>query len=126
MNGAMTETANFAAQVVLQTIMTSPAGLSLVVDGTGCTSPCTYQWVSGNHTIATAAQQTASGTQYLFSYWSDGGALSHTITAPPSSTTYTANFTARVPIGAAGIWPSALEVNLGPLPVDLYDGIAIK
>jgi hypothetical protein len=127
-NGTTTGTAQIALDVPATfTITTSPPGLSLVVDGVTCTSPCTYQWTTASgHTLATTAAQAANGAQYLFSYWSDGWPLSHTIPDGASATTYTANFTARIPISTAGIWPSALEVNLGPLPVDLYDGSAIN
>jgi hypothetical protein len=57
---------------------------------------CSFLWTSGtNHTIATAAtQQVGSGTQLTFANWSDGGAMSHTITAA-AGVTYTANFTAQ-------------------------------
>jgi len=82
---------------VQHTITTSPAGLSLTVDGSPCTAPCTFQWTPGsNHTIATTSPQAGgSGTQYVFSNWSDGGAISHTITASSSPATYTANFTTQ-------------------------------
>src|SRR5262249_7090572 len=76
-----------------QVITTSPPGLSLTVDGTNCVSPCRYQWVVGStHTIGTTATQLIGGTrQYLFSGWSDGAGITHTILAP-SSGTYTAGF----------------------------------
>jgi hypothetical protein len=48
--------------------------------------------------------------------------LSHSITLALAGSTYIANFAPRVQISAAGISTSALEVNLGPLPVDLYNG----
>ncbi|MBI1898774.1 MAG: hypothetical protein HYS04_19900 [Acidobacteria bacterium] len=74
---------------VQHVITTSPAGLSLTVDGGGCTSPCTFNWTPGtSHTIATTLKQ----LPYYFSYWNDSGALSHAITAQSSPTTYTANF----------------------------------
>jgi hypothetical protein len=94
MNAPVTVAASFAA-VFTETIVTSPAGLALTIDGTACTSPCSPQWTAGStHTIATSATQAgATGTQYVFGNWSDAGGLSHTVTAPASAASYTANFT---------------------------------
>ena len=65
------------------TITTAPEGLSIVVDGVSYTAPRTFTWASGStHTIAVASPQTGGGTRYWFSNWSDGGAISHTVTAP--------------------------------------------
>ena len=36
-----------------------------------------------------------TGTQYVFANWSDAGGLSHTVTAPASAASYTANFTTQ-------------------------------
>ena len=78
------------------TVGTSPAGLSFSVDGTNYTTQQTFNWVPGsNHTIATTTPQSGgSGTQYVWSSWSDGGAISHTV-APTTGTAYTANFTTQ-------------------------------
>jgi hypothetical protein len=98
MNSSKSAMANFTQQqpsTVTQTITTSPVtGLLLTVDGTSCTSPCTFQWTAGtNHTITTAATQAGGiGRQYTFANWSDGGALSHQITASSVLATWTANF----------------------------------
>src|SRR5262249_24294613 len=65
------------------------------VDGSACTAPCTFQWAAGgSHTIGvtTSTHAGGAGTQYLYANWSDGGGQSHSITAPSSATTYTANF----------------------------------
>jgi hypothetical protein len=94
MTGPLSVTANFAAATTTATIQTSPAGLSFMVDGTTYTSAQTFNWTVGStHTIATAATQTpATGTQDVWSNWSDGGAASHTVTASATATTYMANF----------------------------------
>ncbi len=75
------------------TVQTNPAGLSILVDGIGYTSPQTFSnWVSGsNHTIAAVSPQGTSVTRYLWSSWGDGGAISRSV-APTSNTSYTANF----------------------------------
>jgi hypothetical protein len=89
-------TAAFTISQVSVTVASSPAGLSMTVDGAGCTSPCTLQWTPGStHTIAAATQAGTTGTQYVFTSWSDSGAASHTVTGPASATTYTAAFTTQ-------------------------------
>lgn len=75
------------------TVGTSPSGPSFSVDGTTYTSAQTFTWTVGDtHTIAVTSPQTSSGTEYTFSSWSDGGALSHTVTASSSTSSYTASF----------------------------------
>jgi hypothetical protein len=92
----MTFTANFSQQKVTITVQTSPSGRSFTVDGTTYASAQTFSWVSGaNHSIATSSPQSGGpGIQYVWSTWSDSGALSHTV-APTVGTTYTGNFTTQ-------------------------------
>jgi hypothetical protein len=54
-----------------------------------------FEWQPGvtHYISAPSPQPGASGTQYVFSSWSDGGAQTHSITASASGGTYTANFT---------------------------------
>ncbi len=96
------------------TITSVPGGLSLTVDGVPCTAPCSFPWTPGSaHIIAvTQPAQTGTGAQYQFLNWSDGGAQSHSITAPVIAATYTANFNAQYllqtvvsPAGAGTIGP---------------------
>ena len=78
------------------TITTNPAGRSITVDGVTYTAPLSFSWTAGSsHVIATTTLQGAGGTRYVFANWSDGGAISHTIAAPTSATTYTAGFTTQ-------------------------------
>jgi Divergent InlB B-repeat domain/Abnormal spindle-like microcephaly-assoc'd, ASPM-SPD-2-Hydin len=90
-----TVTGNFGSAAVSITITTSPANLLVSVDGgTAVAAPLVESWIIGSsHTIATTSPQSGgTGIQYVFSTWSDGGAISHTITVPSSATTYTASF----------------------------------
>ena len=89
-------TATFAPTAAI-TITTSPAGRTISVDGGGSlTAPQTFTWIVGSsHTITTTSPQTIGTTQYVFNNWSDGLAISHSITVPASATTYTANFTTQ-------------------------------
>ena len=92
MSAPVSVTANFTANAGI-TVQTSPAGLSIIVDGTTYTAPQTFSWTPGsNHTIATTTPQGSGGTRYVFNNWSDGLAIAHSVTAPGVATTYTANF----------------------------------
>jgi hypothetical protein len=80
------------------TVTSSPVGLSLVVDGTVCSAPCTFQWTPGtSHSIDVTAsiQTTMTGTRNVFANWSTGGAQSQSITAPSAAMTLTAYFTTQ-------------------------------
>jgi len=75
------------------TVQTNPAGLAFSVDGIPYTSTQTFTWASGSsHTIATTSPQNGSpGVRYVWTNWTGGGAISHTV-APTTNKTYTANF----------------------------------
>jgi sugar lactone lactonase YvrE len=82
------------AGTVNVTVGTSPAGLSFTVDSTSYSSAQSFTWTVGSlHTIATTSPQTpTAGTQYTFTSWSDGGAISHSVTASAGTMSYTASF----------------------------------
>ena len=82
-------------QTVNLTFASSPAGLQLVVGSSAGTAPVTRTVIVGSaNSISAVSPQTVGPTSYSFSSWSDGGAQTHTITAPATPTTYTAIFTA--------------------------------
>jgi hypothetical protein len=82
-----------APTLIAVTVQTSLPGSSFLVDGTSYSSTQVLNWPSGSsHTIAVTTPQSAgTGTQYIWTSWSDGGASSHQI-APTTATTYTLNF----------------------------------
>jgi len=98
MNGPITQTASFAQnpQSIQVKVETKPFGRSFSVDGVTYSTPQSFTWVSGStHTIATTSPQDGgTKTRYVWSSWSDDGAISHTI-APTSDMAYTANFTTQ-------------------------------
>src|SRR5262249_3957556 len=116
----------------LATVATSPAGLSFTVDGVTFSSPQPLT-PGTSHTIATkASQQGATGAGYVFRSWSDGGALSHTVTAV-GGVTYRANFDAQYPLTiavnppgagtvapASGLFTAGTLVNLQAAPATGY------
>ena len=80
------------------TIQTNPIGRSFSIDGgPPVTTTQALQWIPGSsHTITTTSPQALTAdTRFVWSSWSDNGAISHNITAPAVSTTYTANFTSQ-------------------------------
>ncbi len=79
------------------TVTTSPANLSIIVDGTTYAAPQTFNWVVGStHTLNTTSPQAGgTGVQYVWSSWSQGGAQSQMVAATAAATTYTANFTTQ-------------------------------
>jgi|GEM_PF-1562340 len=95
MTGPASITANFSGPgTAVVTLATSPAGFTVVADGTDHTSPVSFSWAAGStHSIGTYSPQDISdGTRHVFGSWSDGGAMVHTVTAPSSDTTFTASF----------------------------------
>jgi hypothetical protein len=48
--------------------------------------------VNSTNTISAVTPQTKAKNTYVFSSWSDGGAQTHSITAPATARTYTAKF----------------------------------
>jgi hypothetical protein len=114
---------------------TTPAGLSFTVDGTTYTSTQTLTWnIGSTHTIASTSPQVSTGTQNSFSSWSDAGALSHTVTASSSVTSYTASFSTAYlltpsasPLAGGGVtptvatyYPAGTAVNIAATPNSGY------
>lgn len=85
------------------TVGTHPEGRRFSVDGVAATNTRNYDWVPGSrHVIATTAAQAGdTGTRAVFATWSDGGALSHTVTVPATPTAYTADFTTQYQLTTA-------------------------
>jgi hypothetical protein len=77
------------------TIATVPAGLAVTVDGTNYTAPAAFSWLpTSSHSLGTASPQLAGDghSRYVLDAWSDGGASTHTVATPFSTTNFTARF----------------------------------
>src|SRR5207249_444413 len=74
----------------------NPADLTFSVDDTTYTTTQTFSWQPGSsHTIAATSPQSGGvGVQYVWTKWSDNGAMSHTV-APTTNKIYTATFTTQ-------------------------------
>jgi hypothetical protein len=101
-----TPTATATATPITVTVQALPSGRAFTVDGTQYTAAKVFSWTRGSsHSIATTTPQSGStGTRYLWTSWSDGGAISHSV-APSVNATYTANFTTQYQLtmnGGAG------------------------
>ena len=112
-------------QTMLYTLTTNPQGLQITVDGSIYTAPHTFNWTVGSsHTLSINSPQNGgtSGTRYIYSSWSDGGAQTHTITALSSSTTYTATFSTQYQLTITSFPPVGGAVT--PSPMGDQSGIA--
>ncbi len=106
---------------------TVPSGLNIVVGSSGAATPFTRTVIVGSqNSVSAPSPQTSGGQQFAYSSWSDGGAQSHTITAPTANTSYTATFT---PSGGSTTtsyvsdlaWVSSLN-GWGPIERDRSNG----
>jgi glucose/arabinose dehydrogenase len=80
-------------RTVTLTFQTNPGGLRLAVNSTEGTATFTRTVIVGStNTISAVSPQTKGKQTYQFSSWSDGGAQTHTITAPATAAAYTARF----------------------------------
>ncbi|HVM49723.1 MAG TPA: glycosyl hydrolase family 28-related protein [Candidatus Acidoferrum sp.] len=110
---------NFVTSTIPVTVQTTPAGRLFTVDGAGYSSSQAFDWTPGSaHTLATTSPQSGgTGTQYVWTAWSDAGALSHLVT-PSTGSTYTASFNTQyyliVNAGPGGnAYPGNLWTNAG-------------
>ena len=75
------------------TVLTTPLGFMLLVNGTSVSSPFSF-WCDSNSnaTLDVPSPQGAGPTRYVFATWSDAGPKLHVISCSTSAT-YTATFT---------------------------------
>jgi glucose/arabinose dehydrogenase len=94
-SGGLTDTKSIRLdpKTVTLTFSSTPGGLRLTVNGTAAVATFTRTVIQGSsNTISAITPQMKGRKTYAFQSWSDGGAQTHTITAPISATTYTARF----------------------------------
>lgn len=109
------------SQKVEVTINTSPTGPLFIVDGTAYATATIFSWLVGsNHTIATTSPQGSDGTRYQYANWSDGGEISHSVTAPSSATTYTVYFTTNYLLSMTVLPVGGGRIDAKPTSADGY------
>ncbi len=90
-----TVTRRLDPRTVSLTFASEPSGLQLTAGGYSGAAPFSRTVIVGSAVgVSAPSPQSLGGTTYGFSSWSDGGAQSHTITAPAGAATYTARYTA--------------------------------
>jgi glucose/arabinose dehydrogenase len=97
-SGGLTDTESVRLDPRTVTLMlnTSPGGFQLSFDGSLLTTPFARTVIPGStHTISAPSPQTKARKSWVWKSWSDGGAQTHDVVAPGSSTTYTASFKQR-------------------------------
>jgi glucose/arabinose dehydrogenase len=97
-SGAETVTSrDIQPRKIQMTLNTIPAGRNLTLDGLTVATPLTITAVEGVIRALGAPDQSAGGQTFTFQSWSDGGAQTHNINTPATSTTYTATFAVTTP-----------------------------
>jgi glucose/arabinose dehydrogenase len=94
-SGELTDTSvvRLDPRTVTLTFQSQPVPLQLAVNGTAATAPFTRTVIIGStNTVSAPSPQTTGGRTYGFQTWSDGGAQTHTITAPSLAATYRARY----------------------------------
>jgi glucose/arabinose dehydrogenase/PKD repeat protein len=100
-SGGLTSTTSVRLdpKTVVLTFKTNPGGLvlsDLVVNEAPRTTPFSVTVIVGSaNSVSAPSPQQFNKSTYNFVSWSDGGAISHTITAPAVNTTYTATYRKR-------------------------------
>jgi glucose/arabinose dehydrogenase len=93
-SGGMTATTSVTLnpRTVSLTLQSNPTGMRLTESGTTAKTPFTFTAIVNAQIAITAPAQKFRGKTYTWVSWSDGGAQSHTITAPSTATSYTATY----------------------------------
>jgi uncharacterized protein (TIGR03437 family) len=117
------------------TITTVPSGLPIIVDGVDAVSPKAFDWAPGStHTIAVNIREGPNDPRYVFVRWSDGGDLSHTVTAGAGRTVFCAVFQTQhkfsydvgsgsgtvdaTPVSDGGYFPERQPVRITATPAE--------
>lgn len=104
-SGGLTSTTSLQLnpQTVTLTLQSNPTGLQIAFNGAANTTPFNATVIIGSsNTVSAVSPQIAGQTSYTFQSWSDGGAQTHTITAPATASNYTATFSS-----AAVLFPTS-------------------
>jgi PKD repeat protein len=105
------------------TFQSSPTGMQLTVGTFGGFAPFTRTVIINSANSISAPNQSLGGTSYVFSSWSDGGAQTHTITAPATAASYTATFVPSAPANRPPVAVATANPTSGTIPLTVrFDG----
>lgn len=103
-------------------VQSSPAGLTLQVDGNPCQSPCAIDKPNGAtiHVTAPATIPAGDGSRLDFASWSDGGASDHVYTINGDTQTLTANYRQMFSLTASSNPANGATLSFSPSAPDMY------
>jgi uncharacterized protein (TIGR03437 family) len=114
-------TANFSvlSRVLVQS---SPSGISVQVDGTTCTTPCTIDRQSGTQLRVTAPTTFSLGdsARMDFTSWSDNAASDHSFTVNTDFSVVTANYKTSYRLNAASDPGNGVNFKFDPASSDMF------
>jgi glucose/arabinose dehydrogenase len=88
-----TKSVRLDPQTVVLNFTTNPTRLKLAVGSSEAKTPFSRTVIVGStNSLSAISPQKIGKTSYTFVSWSDGGAQTHNIVAPPSTATYTATY----------------------------------
>ena len=102
------------------TIQSSPSGITVSVDGSGCLTPCILQRTIGSliHVSAPATVALSSNTRLQFSGWADGVTGDRTITVTATPQTFSANYQTDYLLACTSDPANAVTWQLSPASPD--------
>jgi PKD repeat protein/glucose/arabinose dehydrogenase len=110
-------------RIVGLTFQSSPTGMQLTVGTFSGFAPFTRSVIVNSANSISAPNQSLGGTPYVFSSWSDGGAQTHTITAPGTAASYTATFVPAAPQNRPPVAVATANPTSGTIPLTVrFDG----
>jgi PKD repeat protein len=116
-----TVTRRLDPRTVALTLDSDPAGLKLTLGSETLTGPFTRDVVVGSSNTVTAVSPQSQGlSNYVFGSWSDGGAQTHTITAPATATTYKATYSAAT-VGATLVGTETVGPDVDNAPAGMAE-----
>lgn len=105
-SGGLTQTSyhDVLPRKSVTTVQSSPAGLTITLDGQPMIAPFSFEGVVGiTRTLSAASPQALRGADYTFSSWTDNGTATHNISTPAESSVFTASFTPQTGSGRSVI-----------------------
>lgn len=120
-NSGLTLTANYQAQGRL-VVDSLPSGLSLIVGGTACQTPCQLDQAPGS-TVAVSAPASitvAANSRLDFTGWSDGGPATRTVTLNANVITITASYQQKYQLSVSSNPANGATFLINPSSADSF------